>query len=220
MYQYSLDVMLRGARFIAIGVPLTIWISLASMALGLVIGLPLGTIRGLRVRVIDSLIRGYVEIFRNTPVLVQIVWFYYALPILTKINLDAFTAGTLALGLNASAYICEIVRGGIRTTPMGQSDAGLSLGFTQVGVMQYIVIPQVMRKMLAPFLNQFVFLIKDSALVAYIGVLDVMHRGDIVTVQTARPLEAYTTVAIVYFVLCLLASEMTRRIEVRYAIPE
>jgi polar amino acid transport system permease protein len=220
VYHYSLDVMWRGARFITIGVPLTIWISLASLGLGLLIGLPLGTVRAWGVRILDGVLRAYVEIFRNTPVLVQIVWFYYALPILTKINLDAFTAGTLALGLNSSAYLSEIVRGGIRTTPSGQSDAAMSLGFSRLGVMRYVVLPQVMRKMLAPFLNQFVFLIKDSALVAYIGVLDVMHRGDIVTVQTARPLEAYTTVALVYFVLCLAASEIVRVIEVRYAVPE
>jgi ABC-type glutathione transport system ATPase component len=86
--------------------------------------------------------------------------------------------------------------------------------------MRYVVLPRVMRKMLAPFLNRFVFLIKDSALVAYIGVLDVMHRGDIVTVQSARPLEAYTPVAFMYFVLCLAASKIVRVIEVRYAVPE
>ncbi|MDE2573628.1 MAG: amino acid ABC transporter permease [bacterium] len=215
-----MSVMLNAAPFILAGVPVTLWISVAALAIGLMIGLPVGTLRALNLRALDLVLGLYVEFFRNTPVLVQIVWFYYVLPIIVRVNLSAVDAGILALGLNTSAYLAEIFRGGILGTAAGQSEAALSLGFTGVGTMRYVVLPQVTRKMLAPFVNQFVVLVKDSALVAYIGVLDIMHRGDVVTVQSSRPLEVYTMVAAAYFVLCFAASKLMRVIEVGFAIPQ
>ena len=212
--------MLNAVPFILAGVPLTLWISLAALTIGFAIGLPIGILRTSHFRLLNAVLGLYVEIFRNTPVLVQIVWFYYVLPIFIHLDIAAVDAGIIALGLNTSAYLAEIFRGGIIGTAAGQSEAAFSLGFTSVGTMQYVVLPQVARKMLAPFINQFVVLVKDSALVAYIGVLDIMHRGDVVTVQTSRPLEVYTTVAIAYFVLCFVASKLTGWIEVRFAIPQ
>ena len=102
----------------------------------------------------------------------------------------------------------------------GQYDATQSLGFTYVGSMRYVILPQVMRKMLAPLLNQFIVLIKESALVAYIGALDVMHRGDMVATEYARPLEAYTVVAGTYFVMCFLASRSAHYVGARFSFPE
>ncbi|MDE2573035.1 MAG: amino acid ABC transporter permease [bacterium] len=219
MYHFSVSTMLTAVPFILAGVPMTLWISFAALAIGVLIGLPVGALRTTNIRAVDTLLGVYVEVFRNTPVLVQIVWFYYVLPILLHVNLGAVDAGILALGLNTSAYLAEIFRGGILGIASGQTEAALSLGFTGVGTMRFVVLPQVTRKMLAPFVNQFVVLVKDSALVAYIGVLDIMHRGDVVTVQSSRPLEVYTTVAIAYFTLCFAASRLMRWIEVRFAVP-
>jgi polar amino acid transport system permease protein len=162
----------------------------------------------------------YVEIFRNVPVLVQVVWIYYVLPIATGVNLPPVLAGILALGLNTGAFFSEIIRGGILGLPVGQQEAAAVLGFRPVGSLRYIILPQVLRKMLAPFLNQFIVLIKESSLVVYIGVVDILGRGDMISTQFARPLEAYTIVALWYFILCFFASQATRQFERRLAIPE
>lgn len=221
MYVFNADVILIGAGYIAYGIFTTIFISCLALLIGLLIGMPLGIFRsshesGFLRKITDV----YIEIFRNIPVLVQIVWFYYVLPIMTGVNFDPLTAAIIALGLNTSAFLAEIFRGGINGVSSGQSDASASLGFTHRGKMRYIIIPQVLRKMLSPLLNQFIVLIKESALVAYIGVLDIMHRGDLITTAYSAPLESYTIVAFYYFVLCYLASLSARYVERRFAFPE
>lgn len=220
MYQFDFDVFWLALKFIGMGVPLSFGISLAALVLGVVVGVPIGIITSAPGRIVNTLLGAYVEIFRNIPVLVQIVWVYYVLPILTGINLDPVTAGIIALGLNTSAFLAEIIRGGIIGVPTGQRETASTLGFSPIETMQSIILPQVMRKMMAPFLNQFIVLIKESALVAYIGVVDLMHRGDLISTQFSRPLEAYTVVAIWYFVLCFCASRASRYVEAKLAIPE
>ncbi len=221
MYQFDMNVILLGAKYVAQGIPLTVAVSLGALVVGVIIGLPLGIFRSGRSNgVLRAMAEGYIEIFRNVPVLVQIVWFYYVLPIFTGVNLDPITASIIALGLNTGAYLGEIFRGGISGISGGQYDASGSLGFTRAASMRYVILPQVFRKMLSPLVNQFIVLIKESALVAYIGVLDVMHRGDLVSTDYARPLEAYTIVAAVYFLLCFLASRGARFVEQRYSFPE
>ncbi|MGE3148762.1 MAG: amino acid ABC transporter permease, partial [Pseudorhodoplanes sp.] len=138
----------------------------------------------------------------------------------TGVNLPPVAAGIIALGLNTGAFFSEIIRGGILGLPTGQQEAASVLGFRPIGALRYIILPQVLRKMLAPFLNQFIVLIKESSLVVYIGVVDILGRGDMISTQFARPLEAYTIVALWYFVLCFVASQTTRQLERRLAIPE
>jgi polar amino acid transport system permease protein len=221
MYQFDFQVVLIGAKFVAEGIPITIGVSLAALVIGVVVGMPLGVSRaGHHTGALHIITDAYIEIFRNVPVLVQIVWFYYVLPIFVGVNLNPLTASSIALGLNTSAFLSEIFRGGILGVPSGQYDASASLGFTRSGSMRFVILPQVLRKMLSPLVNQFIVLIKESALVAYIGVLDIMHRGDLVATDYARPLEAYTVVALAYFVICFAASRGARYVEHRYSFPE
>ena len=221
MYAFNTDVIWIGAGYIAQGITTTIMVSCMALLLGLLIGLPLGVFRASHpAGVLRKITDGYIEIFRNIPVLVQIVWFYYVLPIMTGVNFDPITAAIIALGLNTSAFLAEIFRGGINGVPTGQHDASASLGFTQGASMRHIILPQVLRKMLSPLVNQFIVLIKESALVAYIGVLDIMHRGDLITTEYSAPLESYTIVAAYYFVLCYLASRAAGYVERRFSFPE
>ena len=220
MYEFDFSVAAVALGFVFRGAGLTIEISVAALVLGTIIGLPFGIVRAHAGRILGAVLDIYIEVFRNIPALVQIVWMYYVLPILTQINLDAVTAGILALGLNTSAFLAEVFRGGILGVPVGQTEASASLGFTTPKTMAYVIVPQMLRKMLAPLLNQFIVLIKESALVAYIGVLDIMHRGDMISTQFARPLEAYTAVALAYWVICFGASRMARWLEVFFAIPD
>lgn len=218
MYQFRFDIVWTHAPFILAGIPLTFVICLSAIALGLVLGLALGIARTMSLPVIGKLVAAYVEIFRNTPLLVQIVWFYYCLPIFFKTDISAIQAGVIAIGLNASAYLSEVFRGGIQAISGGQMEAGRSLGLSYGDTMRYIILPQAIRKMLPAFVNTFVVLIKESALVSYIGVLDVFHRGNVVTVTTMRPLEVYTTIALVYFILCYVTSRMASVAERRFVL--
>jgi polar amino acid transport system permease protein len=221
MYFFNAEVIWIGADYISRGIGTTIAISCMALFLGLLVGTPLGVLRASHPGwLVRRLTDGYIEIFRNIPVLVQIVWFYYVLPIMTGINFDPITASIIALGLNTSAFLAEIFRGGINGVPAGQHDASASLGFTHSAAMRHIILPQVIRKMLSPMVNQLIVLIKESALVAYIGVLDIMHRGDLLTTQYSAPLESYTIVAFYYFLLCYLASLTAGYVERRFSFPE
>jgi len=221
MYIFNSDIIWTAIRYIGQGVGITITISCLALLLGLVIGMPLGVLRSsVSTGFLRKLTDAYIELFRNVPVLVQIVWIYYVLPIMTGVNFEPVQAAIIALGLNTSAFLAEIFRGGINGVPSGQYEASSSLGFTHTSSMRYIILPQVLRKMLSPLVNQFIVLIKESALVAYIGVLDIMHRGDLITTEFSAPLESYTVVAAYYFLLCYTASKISMYVERKYSFPE
>ncbi|MFT4067655.1 amino acid ABC transporter permease [Paraburkholderia sp.] len=222
MYSFDWNVMSTAVKYIGGGLVTTLGISVSALVFGVIVGLPVGIMRSAEHAnsFVKSVLSTYVEVFRNIPVLVLIVWIYYVLPILVGLNLSPIVAGTLALALNTGAFLSEVFRGGIKGIPVGQQEASVSLGLTRSLTLRYVTLPQVLRKMLAPLLNQFIVLIKESALVAYIGVLDVMHRGDMISTEYSRPLEAFTVVAGFYLVICFCVSRLTRWIEVRVAIPE
>lgn len=219
MYQFDWATTWIAMKYIIQGVDVTIGVSVTALILAILIGLPIGVLRT-RDTLLARLLNIYVEVFRNIPVLVLIVWVYYVLPILIGLNLSPIVAGTLALTLNTSAFLAEVFRGGIKGIAIGQTEAAGTLGMTHVMTLRYIILPQMFRKMLAPLLNQFIVLIKESALIAYIGVLEIMHRGDMISTQFSRPLEAYTVVAVYYLILCYVVSRLAAVIEAKFAIPE
>jgi polar amino acid transport system permease protein len=220
MAEFDWSVIREYSWYVAQGVPVTLLISGGGILLGLIFGVAIAFGLISRIRVLRWVLRAYVEVFRNTPVLVQIVWFYYVIPIVTGLELGPMQAGVLALGLNASAYIAEIVRGGIVGMPAGQTEAARSLGLSHWGAMRRVILPQAGRRMIAPLANMFVVLIKESALVSYIGVLEILHRGDVVQVETFKPLEAYTLVAVYYFIVITVITTLLRRLERKLVVVE
>ena len=147
------------------------------------------------------LIKAYIELMRGTPLLLQLIYIYYVLPEI-GIRLDAFTAGVIGLTLNYSAYISEVYRGGILAVPKGQHDAAAALGMTRALAMRRIVLPQAIRMTLPPLASNFVQLIKFSSLGAVISVSEITRRGMELSASTFRPLEIFTFIAVVYFVIC------------------
>lgn len=218
MYEFDWSVLWDYAPYVAAGIPLTLFISLSAIAGGTVLGVPLGVLLVRSWLPLQWLIRGYVEVFRNTPVLVQVVWFYYALPIISGQTIDGVTAGIIAIGLNASAYLADITRGGIIGIASGQFEAARSLGMSAGQTMTKVIMPQTWRRLIAPFAGMFVVIVKNTALVSYIGVLDILHRGNVVQTHTFRPLEAYTLVAIFYF-LVVTAVVLVMRVVERHWTP-
>jgi His/Glu/Gln/Arg/opine family amino acid ABC transporter permease subunit len=219
MFQFHWSVIAQSWPFLVAGVRVTLSIVLAATVMGLGIGLVLGILRGMRIRSIELVTGWYIEIFRNTPILVQIVWFYYVLPLVTGTpGMSASTSCVIAIGLNAGAYLAEVFRAGIQAVDVGQMEASRSLGMSYLKAMFLIILPQAIRNVLPAFVNTFVVLIKESSQVTFVGVMDVMHRGDMLSSDTSRPIEAYTAVAVIYFVLCYTISKSVGVIERRLAL--
>jgi len=193
----------------------TLLYSFATVLGGIVIGVICGLALLSRRRWLTLPLEAYVEAFRCTPLLVQIVWFYYALPILLNVNLPAWLAAGLGLTLYMGAFCTEIVRAGVMSIGRGQWQAGRALGMTHIRLMRRIVLPQAVRRMVPPLVNQSITQLKNTALLYVVAVPDLMYTGSIVTAETFRPLEVYTSVAAMYFVMLYPMTLFAKRLEVR-----
>lgn len=183
------------------GVLLTIELGLVSTGLGVVLGLVLALARRSRYRLLSVPTYAYIEFFRTTPPLVQIVWLYYGLPLLVGFDLGAFGAAAVALGLNIAAFLAEIFRAGIAGVDRTQWQAARVLGLGYVDTLRFVILPQAVRNVLPPIGTTIIYLIKDTALASAIGAPELLRVGQLVSNETFRPAEALTVVAIAYFVL-------------------
>ena len=204
----------RGLILTGLGV--TIAYTIATILLGLLVGLVTGLLRLSRNPVITAPLVAYVEIFRCTPLLVQIIWFYYALPVVLGIDIPAPVAAILVLSLYTGAFYAEIIRGGVTSSERGQWDAARAIGMRRRQVMRHVILPQAVKRMIPPFMNQSIIQLKNTSLVSTIAVADLLYEGTIITAATYRPLEVYTTVAVIYFLvlfpLTLAAQQVERRL--------
>ncbi|PGH56965.1 ABC transporter permease [Azospirillum palustre] len=196
-------------------VTLELW--LPSLAIGLAAGLVLALARLSRSRLMRGGSLVYIELFRDTPVLIQLIWFYYAFPILIGVQLSPFTAALLALALNTSAYGAEIFRGGIQSIARGQWEGAKALGMRHADVLRRIVLPQVFKLMLPAFTNRAVEVAKMSSLASVLSVHELMYQGRLLSSTYYRPFEILTTVAVVYFVLIYPATFLSMTLERRMA---
>ena len=183
------------------GAWLTLRMSAVSVGLGLVLGLALALMRWSRKPLLDWPAYAYIEFFRTTPPLVQIVWLYYGLPMMTGRDLDAFTSAAVALGLNIAAFFAEIFRAGITGIDRTQWQAARVLGLGLGDTLRFVILPQALRNVLPPTGTTVIYLIKGTALASAIGVPDLLRVGQLVSLETFRPVESLTIVALAYFVL-------------------
>jgi polar amino acid transport system permease protein len=183
------------------GVLLTFEISLIAAGMGLVLGLALALARYSRHPLLNWPAYVYIEFFRTTPPLVQIVWLYYGLPAFTAYDLGAFGAASVALGLNIAAFFSEIFRAGIEGVDRTQWQAARVLGLGLVDTLRCVILPQAARKVLPPTGTTVIYLIKGTALASAIGTPELLRVGQLIALETFRPVETLTVVAIAYFVL-------------------
>lgn len=181
------------------GLGITILYTIGTIVLGLAIGLATGLLRLSRSKFVTLPLIAYVEIFRCTPLLVQIIWFYYALPVVLGIDIPAHVAAVLVLSLYTGAFYAEIVRGGVNSIERGQWDAAHALGLRRVQLLRLVILPQAVRRMIPPFMNQSIIQLKNTSLVSTIAVADLLYEGQMITSATYRPLEVYTMIAVLYF---------------------
>ncbi|HJK87323.1 MAG TPA: amino acid ABC transporter permease, partial [Candidatus Megaira endosymbiont of Hartmannula sinica] len=157
------------------------------------------------------------SLFRGTPVIVQLSLIYFGLPSIF-IKFDVFTAGVIALAMNSGAYISEIIRAGINAVPKGQTEAAKVLGITPVMRMKDIILPQAVKKITPALINEFINLIKESALISIIGANDLMRRANIVSAEKYDFFMPMLTVALVYYFIVIVVSIFGVFIEKKYAL--
>lgn len=201
-------VFLRGAM-------VTLQITLIAAAIGLLIGVPLGVAREAQSKWIRLPATIYVELFRATPALIQIVWIYYCLPIFTGIQFEAKTTVIIALGAHTGAYIAEIVRAGINAVDTGQLMAAHAIGMSYRLALRRIILPQAAQKMIPPLINEFANLMKLSTLASTIAVYELLQESNNLIASTYRPLEIYTFLAVVFFAVTFPWIWLSRRLEMR-----
>ncbi len=218
MYVFRFDVVWDHWSYFSQGLWITLWVSFASIGLGLAIGLVVALCRISRNPFLSLPMMAYIELFRNTPTLVKLVWVFYMIPILLGVELGALTSCILAMGISAGAYLAEVFRAGIQDVRRGDIEAAYAVGMTPGQTMRRIILPQAVRKTLPPTVNTFIVFIKYSSLVSVLGVSDLMYRANVIATTTFRPLEIFTVLAIFYFVICFGLSRAVGVMESRMAV--
>lgn len=212
-YQWDFSAVTRNVDVLAGGLANTVLLSAAGIAAGLILGLAVAMMRISRRRVLAWPAGAFIEFYRNTPPLVHLFWFFYGLPMVAGITFSPFTAAFTALGIQSSAFFAEVYRAGIVSVERGQWEAGRALGMTRTRLMRRVILPQAIRRMVAPFVERCFELIKTTTLAAALTFHDLVYSAMVVTTQTYRPLEVYTVVAVIFFVVLFSLSQGTEWVD-------
>ncbi len=196
----------------------TLLLTCISYIIGLVLGLGLSILRVYGPLWVKAIVATYIEVFRGTPMVVQLFLIYYSLPSI-GVRLDPFTSAIIAIGLNSGAYQAEYFRSAIGSISLGQWEAALSIGMKKATVIRTIVIPQVFRVALPALTNEMIYLLKYSSIAYFITVPELVYTGKIIGTRTFMYLQVYTVIAIIYVIFSLLFSELFFRVEKRISIP-
>jgi polar amino acid transport system permease protein len=204
-------------RFLlAQGAATTVALAVLAAVFGTLIGLLVALARVARVPLLAQYAQGYTEIFRGSPLLLQLFWIWFGLPLI-GVPINGFAAAVIGLSLNAGAFCAEIFRGGILAVPRGQSEAALASGMTYLQTMRYVVLPQIVRSSLPPLIGQQISLVKDTSLASLISFQELMLMTQSIIDRTHRIFELYIGAAAVYFVICYPLSQFVRSVEKRLA---
>lgn len=191
------------------GIGITLLLSFLTIIFGTLLGLFISIMKISKYKILRTIASIYVEVIRSTPLLVQLIIIHYGF----KINLTEITSATLALSINSAAYIAEIIRAGILSVNKGQMEAARSLGMNHSQSMKLIIIPQAIKNILPALANEFVVLIKESAIVSYIGLADIMYKANQIRSLTYLTLEPLLVAAAIYFVITFTISKLIQYFE-------
>lgn len=168
--------------------------------------------------ILNAIAFAYIELIRGTPIVVQVMFLYFALPVLAHVRMEPMTAAVLAIIVNAGAYIAEIVRGALLSIPKGLTEAGLAMGLPQWKVLGYITGPLAFRRLIPPLGNQFIVSLKDTSLFIVIGVGELTRTGQEIMASNFRAVEIWTAVAVLYLIMTGVLTLVLRIIEKRMRI--
>ncbi|MBV9521366.1 MAG: amino acid ABC transporter permease [Alphaproteobacteria bacterium] len=213
-YAWDFRAFFKYLPFLLQGMEVTVIVSILAMGVGMLVGLAVALVRLSPIAPLRWLAAFYVDFLRSTPLLVQLVWVFFALPILLGYSLPPIIAGVATLGAYSGAYLAEIFRAGILSIAAGQRHAALALGMTRTQVMRRIVLPQALTRMLPPIASTLITLVKDSSLVSVISVAELMWAAQSLASVSLRPVEVLTGTGLLYVALTYplsLVAELTRR---------
>jgi His/Glu/Gln/Arg/opine family amino acid ABC transporter permease subunit len=215
-YTFEWSAVWQGLPYLLRGAGLTVVISGAAMVLAVLLGLGLAVVTQTAGRLVRRLVDAYVEVFRNTPLLIQIFIVYFGLPQL-GLRISPFLSGLSALVLYAAAYNVEIFRAGLEAVPKGQHEAALSCGLGRGQALRFVIVPQAVRIAFPALGNNLVSLVKNSSLVSTIGMVELMFVANDISFNNFRTFEIYGATAVLYVVLVLGLSRLLRVAETRMA---
>jgi len=224
MSDFDFSVITENWGFLAQGLRYTVQVTLVAMLGGILIGTVLALMRLSSVTPFQWFAAGYVNIFRSVPLVQVILAFYLIIPLVLQMitarptPIGAANSAYFTFTIFEAAYYSEIMRSGIQSVPRGQVGAGYAMGFTYGQTMRFIVLPQAFRNMVPVLLTQTIILFQDVSLVYAIGATDFFGAADKITQRDLRPVEMYTTVAVVYFVICFTLSRLVKWLQSRISI--
>jgi polar amino acid transport system permease protein len=212
-YHWDFASVLGNWQILAQGLVGTFQLAVASLGAGLALGLLVGAGRYSRNRLLHWPATAYVEVFRNTPVLVQIMWFFFAFPIIAPFQVSAYTAAALALSLNTGAFAAEIFRAGIQSISRSQWDAARALGMSYPQQLRRVILPQAVKRMLPAFTNRGLELLKMTSLASAIAFPELLYAARTIATVHFNPIEAYTSVALIYLAIAWPLTQLVYAVE-------
>ena len=209
-------IIVRYSSFFTEGIVNTLIIAAFSVLLGTLLGTVMATMRMGRIAPLRWLAVAYIEFIRGTPLMVQLMFIFYGLPMIgIKIpdiswipNFSRFAAGIVAMSMNSCAYVAEIIRSGIQAVDIGQTEAARSVGFSSGEAMRLVVLPQAVKNILPALGNEFVTVIKESSIVSVIGIADLMFRTNDIIALSYMSLECLAVAAVLYFIMTFISSRL------------
>jgi len=210
--QFDFEVIIDAFPRLLQGAFLTLSVSVLAIILGVFVGIALFMALQTRYRWLKKPVRLYISFARGTPIFIQILLVFFILPSI-GLNIPRFVAGVIALSLNSGAYVAEMIRGGLTAIPKGQIESARALGMPGRVIWRRITLPQIMAVILPPLTVEFTALLKASALLSVIGVVELTRTAQQTVAATFRPIEIWLTVGLLYFIMCYLLGALTRRLE-------
>ena len=195
------------------GLLVTLKVTVCALLLGLLLSVPLSLCKISNVRVLQLFAAFYTSVFRGVPILVQVFMMYFGIPIATGLKFTAFQAGTIVFAMNSAAYISESMRGGIRAIDKGQYEASMALGVRYVAMMKDIILPQAIKSVMPSLVNEFISLLKNTTLIASIGLVDILRVGQLIQSRTYRAFEPFFAISVFYYVLVMALSFLGKLLE-------
>ena len=208
---------LNNIDLLLLGLANTLKVTGIALGFGIPLGLMLALSRLSQFLPLSMLSAFIIEFFRTTPPLVQLFWFFFAFPILFNINMTPFTAAIVTFSIQSSAFFAEIFRSGIQSIDHGQWEGAKAIGMSRQQSLKRIILPQAVKRMIPAFMERSIELLKTTTLVSTIAYTDLMYQANAIAQQSFRPLEVYTVVALIYFVLIFCFSQLSILVEHRLA---
>ena len=215
MQGFDVSILSQNAHLLGWGILITLYYTVITIGGGLIIGLLVGLLQLSRNPLPVWIGRVYVEFFRNIPLLVILLWTYYALPIFLGVNITKGWAGFLALSCYVGAFYAEILRAGVQSIDAGQADASVALGMSYKQRMRRIILPQAFRRMIPPLAGQSIIQMKNTTLLSMITVPDLLYQAGYISSFTYKPMEVYTAVGAIFLLLLTPLTMLSRRLERR-----